>query len=138
MKNSILFKAVILEWAKFLERINLGLPKLISKIEREEVQRSSHEKVKNTMRNYFGRCFYCKDELWNLVLTCRNCNLQKHSSLPPEKFVRQLANRNLEYSATILDLKRSTQRLNVLGNPEGAIMKLYKNCIEYGFTHVNL
>ena len=113
------------------------------------------------MRNYFGRCFYCnillpkekqlvhvyhfipwsyifEDELWNLVLTCRNCNLQKHSSLPPEKFVRQLANRNLEYSATILDLKRSTQRLNVLGNPEGAIMKLYKNCIEYGFTQVNL
>lgn len=146
---SFLFKAVILEWAKFLERINLGLPKLISKIEREEVQRSSLEKVKNILRKYFDRCFYCnimlskekqlihvdhfipwsyifEDELWNLVLTCRTCNLQKHSSLPPVKFVNQLANRNIEYSTTILDLKRSVQRLNVLGNSEEGILKLYQ------------
>ena len=38
-------KAVIHEWAKFLEKINHGLPKLISKIEGEEFKRNSNSNI---------------------------------------------------------------------------------------------
>jgi hypothetical protein len=41
---SLLYKAIMVEWAKFLERINLGLPMLISKMESGERYRSSLEK----------------------------------------------------------------------------------------------
>ena len=52
---SILYKAVILEWAKFLERINLGLPKLITKIESEEIQRRSLAKFKDILKKLMPR-----------------------------------------------------------------------------------
>jgi thermostable 8-oxoguanine DNA glycosylase len=55
-----LSKSVILEWVKFLERINYGLPKLISKIEDEEAQRSSLEKVK-------GISMVGASEIWRLT-----------------------------------------------------------------------
>jgi hypothetical protein len=52
---SFLFKGIILEWAKFLERINIGLPKLISKIQGDEPQRHSLDKFKIMLRNYFDK-----------------------------------------------------------------------------------
>jgi len=155
-----LFKAVILEWAKFLEKINYGLPRLISKIEREEVQRKSLEKVKSTFRNFFDRCFYCgkllplekelihvdhfipwsyvfEDEFWNLVLACRHCNLMKHASLPPKRFIELLCIRNQQYSLDIQELLKSIQRLEIDGNPLKAITRHYQNCMEYGFSQAN-
>jgi len=56
---SLLSKSIILEWAIFLERINIGLPRLISKIEGHKAQRSSLEKAKRILGNYFHKCFYC-------------------------------------------------------------------------------
>ncbi|HET7344391.1 MAG TPA: hypothetical protein VFJ05_00785, partial [Nitrososphaeraceae archaeon] len=41
----LLLKSVTLEWAKFLEKINKGLPMLISKIEGHIPERSSLEKA---------------------------------------------------------------------------------------------
>ncbi|HYO06149.1 MAG TPA: HNH endonuclease domain-containing protein, partial [Phototrophicaceae bacterium] len=102
---SLLSKAIILEWARFLEKINLGLPMLISKIESSDGYRGSLGKVKLILLKNNDTCFYCdntlspekqmihvdhfipwsylfEDELWNLVLACRGCNLKKHSSLP--------------------------------------------------------
>lgn len=78
-----------------------------------------------------------EDELWNLVLACRKCNLQKHSSLPPEKYVRLLTSRNTMYFDQIEGLKRSIQRLDDR-NHERAVFKHYKNCKDYGFTEVSL
>ncbi|HXW11236.1 MAG TPA: hypothetical protein VD694_00640 [Nitrososphaeraceae archaeon] len=63
VNHSFLRKAVMLEWAKFLEKINHGLPRLISKIEGEEFKRNSLNKYQLILEKYFGRCFYCDNQL---------------------------------------------------------------------------
>jgi len=113
------------------------------------------------LRQLLDRCFYCdkllpvekqlihvdhfipwsyifEDELWNLVLSCRTCNLKKHSSLPARDLVTVLINRNKQYCDMIDALKKSLLRLDPPGNQEAAIMKHYQNCIDYGFTVVNM
>lgn len=154
---SFLYKGIILEWAKFLEKVNHGLPRLISKIERDVPSRRSLEKIKSILLEHSTTCFYCpnplsrdkrmihvdhfipwsyifEDEIWNLVLTCRDCNLKKHSSLPPKQFVRLLMRRNDLYCDMINGLKRSLLRLDPELQQERAIMKHYQNCMDYGFT----
>jgi 5-methylcytosine-specific restriction endonuclease McrA len=158
--KSFLLKSIILEWAKFLERINIGLPMLISKIEGHRPERRSLEKAKIILGNYFDRCFYCnnplpsdkqiihadhfipwsyiyEDEIWNLVLACRGCNLKKHSSLPPDLFIERLVSRNLKYCNHIEPLKKSLLKLDSEKKYEKAIRKYYQNCMDYGFTIVN-
>ena len=155
-----LIKAVLLEWSKFLEKINIGLPMLISKVEDYERQRHSLERAKNILSKYFDKCFYCKntlaserqmvhvdhfvpwsyifeDELWNLVLSCRKCNLKKHSSLPPYQYIELLAKRNTEYCNVIGSLKKSLLKLEPESNYENAIRKHFYNCADYGFTIIN-
>ncbi len=63
----ILSKAITLEWAKFLEKINIGLPMLISKIEGQQRQRGSLEKFKIILAKHFDRCFYC---IYQLAQAC--------------------------------------------------------------------
>lgn len=158
---SLLYKAVILEWAKFLERINHGLPMLISKIEGEARFRRSLDNYKLILGQFFDRCFYCnnllpiekqlihvdhfipwsyifEDEMWNLVLSCRTCNLKKHSSLPSRDYVRSLISRNERYSNIIYPLQKSVLRLDPWGNHGAAIMRYYQNCKDYGFTVVDM
>jgi hypothetical protein len=158
---SVLYKAIILEWAKFLEKTNFGLPMLISKIEGNERCRGPLKKFRLIMLKHFGTCFYCnntlspekqmihvdhfipwsyvfEDELWNLVLACRTCVLKKHSSLPTEKFIYRLVDRNKEYSNTIYPLKKSLIRLDPETNYERAITKHFQNCLDYGFTVVRI
>lgn len=147
----------MLEWAKFLERINLGLPMLISKMESGERYRSSLEKYKLILSKHIDRCFYCdnllslekqmihvdhfipwsyifEDEVWNLVLTCRDCNLRKHSSLPQQEFINNLIERNKTYSLMIEPLKRSLLKLDPDNNYESVIKRHFQNCLDYGFT----
>jgi hypothetical protein len=155
--HSLLSKAITLEWARFLEKINPGLPMLISKIESIGRHKGSLEKVKLVLLKHFDTCFYCnkplsserqlvhvdhfipwsyvfEDELWNMVLVCRGCNLKKHGSLPSERFVYRLVERNKEYLDTIDLLKKSLSRLNPESNCERAITKLFQNCLDYGFA----
>ena len=86
------------------------------------------------MKEYgFTNCFYCKnplkpgrktavehvipfayiaeDEMWNFVLACNDCNGKKLGSLPPEKFVNNLIERNREYGEKIPLLKKSLMKL---------------------------
>ena len=158
---SFLSKSVLLEWSKFLEKINVGLPMLISKIEGYDRKRRSLEWAKTVLIKYFDKCFYCnnilvkekqmthvdhfipwsyifEDELWNLVLTCRNCNLKKHSSLPSDLFIEHLINRNNEYYNIIEPLKKSLLRLDSENKSENAIKKYFQNCMDYGFTTVRI
>lgn len=159
--HSLLLKAVFLEWAKFLEKINIGLPRLISKIESEESKRSNLTQYQIVLRKHFDKCFYCsnklpqerttihvdhfipwsyifEDELWNLVLACAKCNIKKHSSLPQEDYILKLVKRNSEYSDKIEELRKSVKRLEVDHDQEFAIKKYYHNCLDYGFTKVIL
>ena len=159
--HSLLLKAILLEWAKFLEKINIGLPRLISKIESEEFERNNLAKYYILLKKYSHKCFYCnnslpnerktvhvdhfipwsyifEDELWNLVLACGRCNIKKHSSLPQEDYIEKLVKRNFEYCYKIEDMKKSINRLGVEEKQEESIKKYYLNCLDYGFTKVNL
>jgi hypothetical protein len=157
--HRLLTEAVILEWAKFLERINHGLPRLISKIEDPVPRRGSLEIYKRILRQGFDLCFYCgkplaqdarfvhadhfipwsyvyEDELWNLVLSCSRCNLRKHSSLPPAEFIDKLVQ---SYDAqNTRELKKSLLRLDASGNHEDALNRYYQSCLDYGFSRVRL
>ena len=160
---SLLFKAVILEWAKFLERTNHGLPRLISKIEDPVPERHSLERYKRILREKVGLCFYCdnplssdsrqihadhfipwsyvyEDEIWNLVLTCSRCNLRKHSSLPQQKFVQKLVDRYGRNGATTAagEFRKSLVRLDADGKYEYALNRYYQNCLDYGFTIIEM
>jgi len=159
--HSLLLNSVILEWAKFLEKINKGLPMLISKIEGHTPKRASLERARKVLSNHFDKCFYCgrslsqnkrnihvdhfipwsyiyEDEMWNLVLSCSECNLRKLGSLPPDDYIQRLLKRDLEYSDKIELLRKSLLKLDSENQYEKAIRKHYRSCKDYGFTVVNV
>ena len=114
--NAVLLKLVVLEWSKFLENLNVGLPRLIQKIEGDEVKRGNLMKFKKVLKDDCKNCFYCEkpldgttdihvehvipfdyiaeDDIWNLVLACQSCNCIKLGALPPSKFITKLVKRN--------------------------------------------
>jgi hypothetical protein len=157
----LLLKTITLEWAKFLEKINNGLPMLISKVEGDVPERRSLEKARKVLSIYFDRCFYCnkllpedkrlvhvdhfipwsyiyEDEIWNLVLSCKNCNLKKHSSLPQASYVERLLKRDTRYFERLELLRKSLLNLDPEYRYEKAVWKHYRSCIDYGFTVVNM
>jgi len=94
----ILSGAVLAEWAKFLERINGSLPRLVAKIEQDSFERGNLAPFRNAYIKHTDHCFYCsgrlehgcihvdhflpwsyifEDEAWNLVLSCQECNCKK-------------------------------------------------------------
>ena len=156
--HTFLMKLVILEWCKFLEKINT-LPRLIAKVESAENKRSSIRKYVKIFQD-FKSCFYCnksldqveihvdhfipwsyifEDEAWNLVLTCRKCNLRKSDSLTNSDFCDDLIKRNINHYKEIESLRISLLKLNVNQNKwEKEIKYHYTTCKEYGFNLVNL
>ncbi|RNJ80108.1 MAG: HNH endonuclease [Nitrosopumilus sp. H8] len=150
----ILSMAVLSEWAKFLERVNESLPRLVAKIEQDNKMRGSLTDIRRTYLKHTGHCFYCQNRLergyihvdhlipwsylfddsaWNLVLACRGCNLRKSGSLPQEEFRKTLIQRNTQYYDSIGILRTSLDRLNIGRGWESEIKNHYKNCMEYGF-----
>ena len=131
--NVVLLKTVILEWAKFLEKLNVGMPKIIVKTEGKNMSRKPLAKFRKMLQPHFVNCFYCKisllggvnthvehvipfdyiaeDDIWNLTLVCQKCNLQKLGALPPEKYIVDLIKRNKKYRDKIPNLERSLTRL---------------------------
>ncbi len=141
---NILNKVLVLEWAKFLEKVNFT-PKLISKIEnlgKKEKRSSLRKFLKILLEIDKGKCFYCgknlssneeihidhfipwsyiyDDQLWNLVLSCRDCNLKKSDYLPPEKCLIKIKQR---------------ARLNpfITEGRNIDIEEIYSNCKKAGF-----
>ncbi|MGI0102869.1 MAG: HNH endonuclease [Nitrosotalea sp.] len=153
----VLLKGVILEWAKFLEKVNT-LPRLIAKIESAEMMRHSLRKYVLLFRDS-DHCFYCNsrlqrgdihvdhfipwsyifdDEAWNLVLSCSKCNLKKRDSLAQEDFLRELIKRNSSYYEKISALKKSLDDLDSGKGWEAEMRHNYSNCLDYGFTIARL
>lgn len=151
--NPILKKAITLEWAKKLEILNLGVPRLIAKTE-GIVKRGSLSSFKKDLEPFFKTCFYCKkqlepgkethvdhlipfdyiadDQMWNFVLSCQKCNCEKLSSLPPEKFLDGIISRNTEFRYKIKSLDKS---LTVIGTDfEKIIKEHYKNAKSHGYS----
>lgn len=137
----LLHKALILEWAKFLEKTNFT-PKLIAKIEHlGETKRNSLNKYKKILLEIDNdkKCFYCDcdlnendihvdhfipwsyvydDEIWNLVLSCSTCNLKKSDYLASENSLIKIQTRN--------------ERFNLVQINKD-ISEYYHNCKKAGF-----
>ena len=153
----VLMKAVLLEWSRFLEKINT-LPRIIEKVETEEVRRKAlteYVEIFHDQRN----CFYCdrrlddlqihvdhfipwsyifEDEPWNLVLACQDCNLKKSDSLAELNFCDNLINRNQDYQKEITELRKSLLSLDADNDWIPVIKHHYQNCKECGFNVVPL
>ena len=133
-------KILVYAWAKFLEKTNFT-PKLISKIEDlGHTKRSSLGRYKKILLELTGsKCFYCNkdvnpkdihidhfipwsylydDELWNLVISCPNCNLKKSDRLAPESCLVKIEERNQRF------------KLNEYNKD---IREYYDNCKKAGF-----
>lgn len=149
--HTILLKSVILEWAKFLEKINKNTTKLISKIESEDNPRTSLKKYEKVLLSFFEDCFYCnrvledkkihvdhfiprvyirEDDIWNFVLACSECNCAKSGSLAPKKFLDALIQRNGQFRTKIKGLERSLQILDLGKGFEKEIKAHYDNAKE--------
>lgn len=157
--NGILSMAVLAEWAKFLERINGSLPRLVAKIEQDEAKKGSLAEFKKTYLAHTDHCFYCRgrledrhihvdhflpwsyifeDEAWNLVLACQQCNLKKSDSLPQEDWQHELIRRNSKYRGRIPVLERSIRIIDTRLGWKREIQNHYTNCYEYGFGVVKM
>lgn len=120
--NFILANHVTLElianhwWAAYLEKVNVLVPAIMDKVERDGARRSALTKfIKVLLTTDDDRCFYCQglledlsievdhvlpwsyilaDPLWDLVLACRSCNAGKSDRLPQERFIEKLERTN--------------------------------------------
>ena len=146
-----LYCAVILAWVKFLEERNPGMPRLTSKVTDISGKRNQGS-FKRYLTPFMTECFYCKTslekskihvdhvlpydyiretELWNLVLACQKCNCLKLGNLPPEKFINQLINRNIDLRSQIRTLDNS---LYVLGENHGdGVRRHYETAKQHQF-----
>lgn len=157
--HRILSMAVLSEWAKFLERINKSLPMLVAKIEQDEMHREPLVRYRRMYLEHTKHCFYCgerldascihvdhflpwsyifEDQPWNLVLTCKPCNLKKSASLPQEEFRTELIGRNRRYRGQIHELDHSLRIIDTRLGWEKEIENHYTTCKEYGFGVVRL
>ena len=157
-RNVSLNKAVTLEWARLLEEINVGVPKLIAKIE-DEIPSRDLTTERDALEPFEKNCFYCKipletaeinvehvipfsyireNEMWNLTLACKQCNCKKLGSLPSpkEKWLGKLFERNKNYRNEISMLGKSLKRLG--DNHESIIGIRYDNAEDLGFLPISM
>ncbi len=156
----LLEKFVVLEWAKFLDNIRTA-PGIISKIEDPIFDRTSLKPQERILKRFFTECFYCdrnlnklpedvkihvdhfiprsyiaEDELWNLVLSCSECNLNKSDSLAVD-FKNNLIKNNERVKSKMPELERSLKNLDNGFGWTQEMNRIYENCFEYGFTEIS-
>lgn len=143
---NLLFEVLILNWARFLEKTNFT-PRLIKKIENiDDPQRNSLNKYRSILLGINdSKCFYCnkalnlndkneihvdhfipwsyifEDNTWNLVLSCKDCNLKKSNYLAPERYLIELKKRNKDLS------EKDRVKDELIDN-------YYENCKKSGFV----
>ena len=157
-KNHYALKwATYASWVKHLEKVNTT-PKLISKLSWNR-KRMSLNKHLNNLRKTQDCCFYCgdllearhidvdhfipwsyifSDDVWNLTLACKRCNLKKSNSLANKEFLKYLINRNKAQMSTIIGLEASLYQLDVGKGWEKEMRNHYSGCCRYGFTSVRM
>ncbi len=158
----LLEKLVVLEWAKFLDGIRTA-PGIISKIEDPVFDRTSLKPQERILRRCFKNCFYCdrdlddlpkeikihvdhfiprsyvaEDELWNLVLSCSQCNLNKSDSLAVDFKNNLIKNKDDEISKSKMpELEKSLKNLDSGSGWVQEMNRIYENCVKYGFTEIS-
>lgn len=138
-----LSKILIYEWAKFLEKTNFT-PRLIAKIEDlgTDKRRSLVKFKKILLSQMEAKCFYCDcstsvddihidhfipwsyiydDAIWNLVISCSDCNLKKNDYLAPRSCILKIEKRNEEYGFN--EYRKDLQ-------------EYYENCNKAGFLAI--
>ena len=152
--NNLLHNAVILQWAKFLEPLNIGYPQIIKSIESEFEPRNL-QKERKLLEKIQDSCFYCDkildkgeinvehiipysylkhNKMWNLTLACQPCNCKKLGSLPKPKtlWMKKIHDRNTQFREEILELDK---HLKELGDEYATKMDImYDLAINQGFT----
>lgn len=148
-------RALLSEWASYLERANPGLPRLVSKLSRLDANPEPAKYRADFLRTEESpRCFYCKRGLepklarmdhfipwpymfdyhaWNLVTACRECNRAKGDLLASAKLVDRLIERNNLCAKTMQIMRMSLSRLSPGGDWEGTIRGHYAMCGGFGF-----
>ena len=146
-----LFRTVVLEWLRFLEKRNIGMPRLAEKISNGTLGPRDQSKFRKYLKKFSDGCFYCgvalgegrcthvdhvipydyvgATDLWNLVLACRVCNCEKSGRLPPESYIAKLNDRNRQYRGQYAKLGDS---LSMLGD-ELDISWHYENAAKHGY-----
>ena len=105
-------------WARMLEQINNDdvLIRVIDKLELSTPRRDNLSVYREILRKEFeeNTCFYCgkklqksihvdhfipwsfvkDDKIWNLVLSCAECNERKNSKIPVKNYLVKIENRN--------------------------------------------
>lgn len=105
-------------WARMLEQINKDdvLIRVIDKLELSTPRRDNLSVYREILRKEFeeNTCFYCgkklqrnihvdhfipwsfvkDDKIWNLVLSCAECNERKNSKIPVKNYLVKIENRN--------------------------------------------
>ena len=158
--HATLSRVVILEWARFLESRNPGFPQLISTIEAQIPPRNLTTERKH-LSKFQKKCFYCTkklsnsdvevhvehvipfsyikhNQMWNLVLACKDCNLEKMASLPEpkQKWLKKLSKRNKKFRKKIEHLD---SHLIQLGDNYDEIISLrYDNAKLQGFLPISM
>ncbi len=148
-------RALVSEWASYLERANPGLPRLISKLSRLDANPEPAKYRADFLRAGESlRCFYCERGLepkfarmdhfipwpymfdyhaWNIVTACRECNRAKGDLLAPAKLVDRLIERNDLCAKTMQIMRTSLSRLSLGGDWEGTMRGHYAMCGGFGF-----
>lgn len=105
-------------WARFLEKVNDddALVRVLEKLDLATPQRKDLSMYRDILYKEFqqNRCFYCgnplnknihvdhfipwtfvkNDNLWNFVLACPKCNIQKSNKLPATDYLIKIESRN--------------------------------------------
>lgn len=153
-----LFRSVMFEWTKFIEKANGPLPNLIAKMENMR-SRGDLSKYRVEFLRFTDCCFYCNsllerdgtevdhfipwsymfdDDAWNLVLACDRCNRKKSNMLPHRRRCDDLISRNRKYRGQIGLLRESLDQLKRGRGWKREIVNHYDNCGKYGFGIIRL
>jgi 5-methylcytosine-specific restriction endonuclease McrA len=118
--HSVLEHLALGAWVRFTEQFSTA-PRLYQKIAGSLPPRRSKRFCGFLTADQEGRCFYCarhagssphvdhviprafvwEDQLWNLVLACSNCNLEKRERIADDDDIDQLIARNARLLQTL-------------------------------------
>jgi len=111
--GSVIENLAIGSWVRFTEQYT-NAPRLYEKIRGAKPERK-HARYRNFLLRLQGdHCFYCsrafgeapavdhvipwsyvlEDRIWNLVVSCQNCNQKKTNQTPEDRFIDELIDRN--------------------------------------------
>lgn len=148
-------RALVAEWASYLERANPGLPRLVSKLSRLYASPApTKHRAKFLLAEKSPHCFYCErglkpshasmnhfipwpyvfdDHVWNVVIACRDCNRGKGDLLAPTEFVDRLIERNDRCTKTMQIMRTSLSHLSPRGDWKTTVRGHYAMCGGFGF-----